>query len=131
MKAALAVLGVLVLVGCKDKPDDSLLQGRWVTSNMSQFSRDGGVKMAYVFGADGRFRHRRYFANEDSSSKAFGDGIPYSVSGNVITFSPPDHSWKEEFTISDHTLTLKITEVNGGNPDFLGVTYVFEKKEKE
>ena len=136
----MAIAGAVVLLaGCKPKAGNgnsvaskpSPLQGKWSTTNISQWPHAGGPKRTIEFGSDGRVRI--YFSSpgydgpvSDTDDKA----INYSISGNVITYSMKDGFWwKEEYSTSGGKLALTLVDTT--NKDGLGHKVVYETWEEK
>src|SRR6478609_9503937 len=109
MKLIYIAIFLLLAIGCAKKTSSPIV-GKWQTTSMSQFSRDGGIKMTFIFSEDGRLYSGRLFP--DGTEYKGGNEIRYLVNGDTISYTqtPDGSKWKDRFVISDNTLTLTTIE---------------------
>jgi hypothetical protein len=83
MKLTFVIFISILVVGCARKALNPLV-GKWCTNSMSQFSRDGGIKMTYNFTEDGHFNSIRTFAD---GTEVKGNEVRYVVDSDTINYT--------------------------------------------
>ena len=125
MKSILIVILSSLLIGCI-KAKTNAIVGKWESISMSQFSREGGIKMTYIFSSDGRLYTIRLFA--DGTEYKSEEIIYYSINGNEITYTQASDNaeWKDRFNITGDILSLTTIKADG-NKEFINKKYSFKR----